>query len=248
MLFVPVHGALHVDLCKAKDDLGYLNKSPKINAKYKETHLKEFRSPLDLDVGKKWVDLFLQHSCFYRCIVIDWSIYDGSYFGDPFDPAALKKRRAYKKWAELLLQPELSDPTLGSRITNASLYLDKLRIMYGYDVVSHLKDRFQGDYAGSNPYISLFQHTNSAADANQCLQLCDLLTGCLYQQLVPSSRERKKEMKLYLESKLTAVGIKNMSPSFWKQYHPISLRRHLPKFSAWFWQPTGEGAKRRKRW
>ena len=28
--------------------------------------------------------------------------------------------------------------------------------MYGYDVVDHLKDRFSGEYEGSNPYISKF--------------------------------------------------------------------------------------------
>jgi hypothetical protein len=39
-----------------------------------------------------------------------------NYFGDPFEPDALKKRRAYKKWAEMLLHPELKTPTFGSPI------------------------------------------------------------------------------------------------------------------------------------
>jgi hypothetical protein len=114
MLFVPEHGALHSELCDAKNRHSYFNQSPKHSAKYKETHLADFRSPRDVVVGKEWIDLFIKHSCYYRSIVIDWSIWDGKYFGDPFEAEALKKRRAYKKWAEMLLHPELKsivDPT-----------------------------------------------------------------------------------------------------------------------------------------
>ena len=67
--------------------------------------------------------------------MIDWSCWDGSHFGDPFEPRALQKRRAYKKWAEMLLQPEVSEPDGKPRFTGAKLYLDKLQIMYGYDVI-----------------------------------------------------------------------------------------------------------------
>jgi hypothetical protein len=73
MLFVPDHGSLHSLLCKAKEDVKYLNMSPKHNARYKETHLTKFRSPRDLELGKKWRDIFIQQNCYYRSIVIDWS-------------------------------------------------------------------------------------------------------------------------------------------------------------------------------
>ena len=82
MLFVPNHGSLHADLCAAKDELKYYNTSPKKSAKYKEVHLTEFRSPRDLAIGKKWVDIFVAHNCYYRCVVIDWTIWDGKHFGD----------------------------------------------------------------------------------------------------------------------------------------------------------------------
>jgi len=60
-------------------------------------------------------------------VVIEWAIFEGRHFGGPFEPDALKKRRAYKKWAEMLLQPEVG------ALTNAQFYLDRLRILYGYD-------------------------------------------------------------------------------------------------------------------
>lgn len=234
MLFVPDHGALHSDLCRVKEAKQYFNRSPKHSARYKESHLAAFRSARDVEVGKEWIDTFLKHSCFYRSVVIDWSIWDGKHFGGPFEADALKKRRAYKKWAEMLIQPEVADGC----IRQAAFYLDRLRILYGYDVLDHLRERFTGEYRGQSPYIAKFQHTDSAADANQCLQLCDLLTGCLYQTLVPAQSPEKRAMREHLEASLRNLGVKHLGPSFWKQYAPNSLRKHMPKYSAWFWRPT----------
>ena len=247
MLFVPDHGVLHSDLCKSKDELLYHNTSAKRNARYKEVHFTKFRAARDIDLGKKWIDLFVKHGCFFRSVVVDWSFYDRNYFGDPFDPAALKERRAYKKWAELLLQPEISSPTEGVQIINAELYLDRLRIMYGYDIITHLQDRFRRGYEGSNPYIKKFQHTDSWRDANQCLQLCDLLTGCLYQELVPGVKTAKIDVRDYLKNAMRPFGVKDFRPEFWKGFAPNTLRRHLPKYSAWFWRPTEDGKKRKGR-
>jgi len=246
MLFVPEHGALHAELCKCKDVHSYFNRSPKRSHKYREVHFTKFRSPTDCSIGKMWIDCFVKHSCFFRSVVINWSIFGGKYFGDPFEPMALKKRRAYKKWAEMPLQPELSTPGV-SEVRNASLYLDRLRIMYGYDVIDHLKNRFCGDYEGENPYIRQFQHTDSAKDANQCLQLCDLLTGCLYQELCPGTKSVKINVRDYLKTALVAFGVREFRPEFWKGYAPTTLRKHFPKYSAWFWKPTEEGKKKRGR-
>lgn len=246
MLFVPNHGPLHSALCKAKDDVAYFNQSPKSSAKYKEIHLTAFRSPRDLVVAKKWIELFVQHDCYYRCVVIDWSLWDGNYFGDPFEPDALKRRRGYKKWAEMLLHPELKSAEEGRRITNAAFYLDRLRIMAGYDVLDHLKSRFTRDYEGENPRISSFQHTDSWRDANQSLQLCDLLTGCLYQELKPSSSPEKLGARDHLARCLLPFGVKSLAPGFWKGFTGNSLNTHLPKYSAWFWRPTKEGRKKRR--
>ncbi|HEX2049243.1 MAG TPA: DUF3800 domain-containing protein [Actinomycetota bacterium] len=247
MLFVPQHGRLHSDLCRVKEEQAYFNRSTKRKARFKETHLTEFRSPRDVAIAKRWLDLFIKHNCYFRCIVIDWSIWDGSHFGTPFEPSALKKRRAYKKWAEMLLHPELKEPLYGGSIRGAQLYLDRLRILYGYDVIDHLKDRFTRNYEGASPYIATFQHTESWKDANQCLQLCDLLTGCMYQVLNPAKSSVKQETWRYLGDLLRSQGVERLDPGFWRQYESGSVRKHFPKFSAWFWRPTPQGRARRAR-
>ena len=247
MLFVPTHGLLHSSLCKAKENHAYYNQSPKKSAKYKETHLTAFKSARDVAVARDWIDLFIQHDCYYRCVVVDWSLWDSSYFGDPFEPEALKKRRAYKKWAEMLLRPEIKTPLGGHPIYHAELYLDRLRIMYGYDVLDHLRERFSRNYRGESPYIEKFQHTESWRDANQCLQMCDLLTGGVYQSLAPSPKQEKIEVRDYLAKKLEPFGVKRMEAGFWRQYAPNTLNEHFPKFSAWFWRPTEKAKKSKKK-
>lgn len=246
MLFVPDHGALHSDLCAVKERENYLNGSAKKKARYKETHLTKFKRQRDADVAKQWIDLFLKHACYFRSIVVDWSIWDGSYFGDPFEPSALKKRRAYKKWAEMLLHPELKDPLGGTPIRGASLYLDRLRIMYGYDVIPDLEERFTKRYQGEKPYIANFQHTESWKDANQCLQLADVLTGCVYQALNPALSTFKRQTWEYLQESLRPLGVERLEAGYWKQYEPSSLRKHFPKFSSWFWRPTERSREKRR--
>ncbi|HEV2357345.1 MAG TPA: DUF3800 domain-containing protein, partial [bacterium] len=211
MLFVPDHASLHPELCRVKDEHRYFNHSPKYSARYKETHLAEFGSHHDRNVAFGWIKHFMAHSCYFRSIVIDWSTWQGRFWGDPFEPDALKKRRAYKKWTEMLLHPE----TVGFR--GGTLYLDALQVLHGYDVLDHLKDRFTKNYEGPMPWISDFQVTDSWKDANQCLQLADLLTGCVYRTLVPADPRTKrgllKEQTVqYLYDGLKAFGVHDKGP------------------------------------
>lgn len=232
-LFVLDHGPLHTDLCAVKTARGYLNKNPKRKARFKESHFAEFNSQRDVDVFASWVDVFLRHQCYFRSIVVDWSVWDGRYFGDPFEPDALKKRRAYKKWAEMLLHPEVKE------LRNAILYLDRLRICYGYEVLSELKDRFiPVSYMGSAPYVREFRPAASWKDANQALQLADCLLGCVRQKLVPSSNRAKLAATDVLYTKLQSVGVKKREASYWRGFDPKTLTKHFPKFSEWYWKPT----------
>jgi hypothetical protein len=132
----------------------------------------------------------------------------------------------------MLLHPEVS------KFRGANLYLDRLRAVGTYDVLDHLRARFTQNYQGAEPWIKEFQHTDSWRDANQCLQLCDLLTGCTYQTLVPAeANEYKAEATEYLSEKLKTLGIREFSPRFWRGYHKKTLGKHFPKFSVWFWKP-----------
>ena len=230
MLFVPDHGMLHPALCKVKDGLGYFNKDPHKKAKYAETHFAKFKSDTDLELAKQWIDIFLTSQSYFRSIVIDWNLYRGRYFGHAFETDALKKLRAYKKWAELLLQPEASS------FSGAVFYLDQLRAIGTYEVIQELRDRFTRNYEGSKPWIKEFQSVRSWKDAHQCLQLCDLLVGCIYQKLVPSTNPFKLDSCDYLYKALRPYGVLDKSPKYWKGFDKKTLSKHFPRFSEWYWR------------
>lgn len=232
VLVVPDHAALHNALVRIKNAHGYFNTNPKIKSRLRETHLAKFSRQGDLDVAKEWIEQFVAHGCYYRCIVVEWSVWDGSNFGDPFEPDSLKKRRAYKKWLEMLLQPEVK------KHTRAQLYLDNLVICHGYEVLTELEQRFTENYQGGAPWIKSFEHADSSKDAHQCLQLCDLITGCVYQSLVPSTNKYKLGAKEYLYKMLIGAGVKSADPGYWKGFHKSSLEDTFAKFSEWFWSPT----------
>lgn len=235
MLFVPDHGPLHSDLTAVKEAREYFNGSAR-NARYKETHLTKFKTARDLAVAKDWINLFQQHNCYFRSIVIDWSRWDGRHFGDAFDPDALKKRRAYKKWAEMLLQPEVAD------FRDATLYLDRLRILYGYDIIEALRMRFEPKQKRWKPPIKTFQLSDSWPDAMQCLQLADLLAGAVSQGLTPSANEFKRAVSDYLYSNLKVYR----PDSTWGPYE-TNIVRKAPSFSEWFWKPEPNRKPPRKR-
>jgi hypothetical protein len=238
MLFVPNHGPLHSELLRVKKEKGYFNRSPKRDALYKESTLKDTRTHRDVDVAREWFKAFCASDAYFRAIVIDWSIWDGSHFGDPFEPDALKRRRAYKKWAEQLLQGEFAHPLPDHQpIRRAQFYLDRLRVMYGYDLLDHLDDRFKRNYEGQSPFIETFQHTTSWKDANQCLQLCDLMVGSIYQTLVPSKKKEKLAIRDSLAASLKPLGAQRIDAGYWKQYHHTTLRQRHPRFCVWYWQP-----------
>lgn len=125
------------------------------------------------------IDVFHDHDCWMRAIAVDLSIFDPSYFGNPFEDDAFRERKAYKKWAELLLQPELRERPGGD------LFMDRLTRTGGYDVASHLWERFVSDpeSEGQRPRLSRLQMVRSHSDEHQGLQLCDLLIGSVTHSL-----------------------------------------------------------------
>lgn len=246
MLFVPDHGKLHARLCDVKRRLEYFNRSPKRKARFREAHLAEFKSQRDLELAKAWFDAFVEDSCYFRAVVVDWSIWEPNYFGQWDEPEALKRRRAYKKWAEMLLHPELKEPSLEHGIYNARLMLDRLRIMHGYDILDHLRERFTKNYSGESPYIESFEHVQSWRDAHQCLQLCDLLVGSVYQALVPSTKKIKSSVPDLLLESLADSGVTSLEPKFWRQFDDTSIRKRFQKFSLWYWRPPSAKAKAKR--
>jgi len=68
----------------------------------------------------------------------------------------------------------------------------------------------------------------------QVNQICDILMGCILNNLVPSRKREKVLLRQYLVSKL---GVKNLLRESWGHYSKRYVEERWPKFNIWYWMP-----------
>ena len=97
-LFVPPTSSLHqrIDESRRKHDFD------------REIKYNRCKNPSTLRVYKNVIDAFVEDDAYFRCVVVDQYGFDYSRFGRIDETLALKKARAYKKFAEMLLEPNVS--------------------------------------------------------------------------------------------------------------------------------------------
>ena len=186
-----------------------------------------------LEVCKEMVDLFAESRAYFRCIVVDTSIpgFSWRYFGGAGASVAIIKSRAYSKFTELLLRPNL----LG--VENAVLLADSLSPLLGDDFISFISTCFgRAGLAASDsrkPEIRHIQRVDTSLRQYQLGQLCDLLLGPVLGELVPPKNSNKRELIQYLKDR---IGIPSFGPDYWLAFDVVELRRRHPQFQVWHWR------------
>ena len=69
------------------------------------------RNARALRVYKKVVDAFIEDSAYFRCVVVDQYRFDYSRFARADESRAIAQARAYKKFAEMLLNHSVKNVT-----------------------------------------------------------------------------------------------------------------------------------------
>ena len=190
---------------------------------------------LYLAVCKDMVDLFADSKAYFRCVVIDSAIpgFSWSRFGGDRASPAVVKARAYSKFAELLLLPNLGG------VENAVLLADSLSPMAGDDFVSRISTRFgQGQSLDASlwgkPQIRHVQRVDTSLRQYQLGQLCDVLLGPVLGELVPPRNPNKQELIQHLKQRM---GIPSFRPDYWLASDDTELRQRHPRFHVWHWRP-----------
>ena len=180
------------------------------------------------------IDLFADSDAYFRCLVIDSSIpgFSWSLFGGSDASPAVIKARAYGKFTELLLRPNLAG------IENAVLLGDSLPPMAGDDFVAHISACFgpapsPDASAAGNPQIRHVRRVDTSLRQYQLGQLCDVLLGPVLGELVPPQNPNKRELIQYLKQR---INIPAFQPQYWLE-SDAELRRRHPKFQVWHWRP-----------
>ena len=127
------------------------------------------------------IQTFKAHNCYFRAVIVPLAQFDLRYFGKPYEPEKIRRARAYKKFAEMLI--EYNTP----EVTGAILFADNLTrckgaLGHGDEFVEIMKERFQRtiydhDLSVTAPKLRHIQEVSSEDNEYALLQVCDVLLG-----------------------------------------------------------------------
>ncbi len=170
-------------------------------------------------IYKEAIDAFMQSDSHFSCIAVKTDhTFDLEIYGRPDEPAKVKKERAYRSLAEELLRRNLA------HISNAVLFLDKMTRCEQATFMEILKHNFSTVGVGhskdsKHPKIRHTQDVVSGAEGYELMGVCDLLQGCILNNLLPIQTADKKKGALYKnkirEYLVSKLGVKNLLPETW---------------------------------
>lgn len=141
---------------------------------------------------EKIIDAFMASDSYFSSAVIktDHS-FNMQLYGASNEPDKVKKERAYRTLAEHLLANELRDTT------NAVLFLDKMSRCEPKQFLEILRQNFCVVGSGysselDRPRIKHIQDVISGAEGYELMGVCDLLQGCILNNLVPIQQVKGK--------------------------------------------------------
>ena len=228
-LFNPHPRAFHQTMTEIKQKHGLLRPGgDSIEIKYSTTNTEErFRVCSDL------IQAFARGTSWFRCVVIDQSLLTLDRFGTPSDPDVLKMARAYKRFCELLISSNTRS------LVNGVLLCDRLTRCSGDRFIEVMKEAFSvPNHALSlgkgQPTLREIKEVDSHLDHYQVLQLCDLLTGCVLNSLVPGQNRWKATAKKCVQDVLKFPSFER---SYWTSMSKGVADTKHPKFGIWYWTP-----------
>ena len=122
------------------------------------------------------IQAFKAHNCYFRAVVIPLAQFDLDYYGKSYEADKIKRARAYKKFAEMLI--EYNTPEL----TDGVLFADNLTrckggaLRYGDEFIEVMKQRFQYSPDGASP--SKLRHIQEVNSDDDDYALCRCAMCC----------------------------------------------------------------------
>ncbi len=187
-----------------------------------------------LDICCEAIDAFFESTSWFRCIVVEKKYFDLNNFGKIFEDDKIKKARAYKKFAELLLAHNTENIQGGVLLTDQmsrcrrDLFLDKMTELFCRQGEGYSKDK-------QKPTLNRVEEVASDLEQYQVLQICDLLMGCVLNNLMPTKNEYKQKLREHL---IRRLGVIDLLPSTWSHYSKRDSEEYHPKFNIWYLRPS----------
>jgi hypothetical protein len=203
----------------------------------------------------KAIQTFKAHNCYFRAVIVPQAQFDLKYFGKPYELDKIKRARAYKKFAEMLI--EYNTPEL----TNGILFADDLSrckgaLGRGDEFVEVMRERFQHavydhDLNATPPKLKHISQVRSADDNYGLLQICDVLLGSTLNGILKLAKGPRMVHKNRVTEKMKEIlELPSLQKEYWqpltklyaKEYrHKISITDYVKathyKYRLWFWKP-----------
>ena len=228
-LFNPHPKFLHREWLKVKKDFGYLDKRGKVlEVKYNNCTTKKRQ-----EMCCRAIDIFMKSTSYFRAVVIDRDIMELDYFGKKSEDNKIKMARAYKKFAELLLSRNTKN------IYDGVLLTDELTRCNGDKFIEIMKQDFcviDGKHCNNahKPTLKDISDFSSHVEQYHVNQINDILIGCILNNLIPTKKNYKNNLRKYLVKKLE---VDNLLPEYWSKYQKEHVEECHPKFNVWYWKP-----------
>lgn len=199
------------------------------------------------------IQAFKAHNCYFRAVVIPLAQFDLEYYGKPFEADKIKRARAYKKFAEMLI--EYNSPELVGGV----LFADNLTrckggaLGYGDEFVEVMKQRFQYSADGTSPSkLRHIQEVNSDDDEYALLQVCDVLLGPTLNGILKLAKGPRMLRKNRVTSKMKEIlDLPSLEKEYWQTLTRLSMKEYKQgisrenyakgthyKYRLWFWRPN----------
>jgi hypothetical protein len=203
-----------------------------------------------------------QQQCYFRAVIIPQAQFDLRHFGKNYEQDNIKRARAYKKFAEMLIEyntPEVKDAVLFA--DDLSRCKANFLGQEGDEFLEAMRQRFQyvvyDDQLKGNPRkLRHISEVNSAHDKYALLQVCDVLLGSTLNGILKLHKGPGMVYKNEVTAKMMEIlELPTLDKGYWqplvklysKEYRQkITMADYLKathhKYRLWFWRPPKEKA------
>jgi len=201
----------------------------------------------------KAIQAFKAQNSYFRAVVIPQASFDLSYYGKKYELDKIKRARAYKKFAEMLIEyntPELAGGTLFAD------YLSRCKgeLGRGDEFVEVMKQRFvypSDEGLRVKPKLRHISEVKSHLDDYALLQVCDVLLGCTLNGILKLYKGPRMAHKNAVTEKMKEIlEIPMYDKAYWQPFSKLYIREYRNrigmaeycrathhKYRLWFWRP-----------
>ena len=207
------------------------------------------------NVAVKVIQAFKAHNCYFRAVIVPLAQFDLVHFGKPYESDKIKRARAYKKFAEMLIEyntPELTEGVLfADNLTRCKGALGR-----GDEFVEVMRERFQRtiydhDLSVTPPKLRQIQEVSSADENYGLLQVCDVLLGATLNGIIKTFKGPRMIHKNRVTERMQEIlELPSLEKDYWQPLTRLYAKEYQRKTSMveyakathhkyrlWFWRP-----------